>query len=236
MMHARISNAAFWRRFALLAVGAGRADTEVVQEQIHASGVVLARSILAHANVILAMYATPSLRAHALETTDFVSTCRAVQARIGCAVVYVGLAGWSSVAFATVTNEGVVEIYAAIGTNWIARIALAFVDFRLALQPDEARSASADEALQLVYACSSVLTRIRRAVINRMLALLACVTRLARANIVVDLINTLTIISAWSGCTLVDVSLAGRTRPSRMADALVTEELVHANSVQARIT
>jgi len=68
-----------------------------------------------------------------------------------------------------------------------------------------------------------------------MLALLARITRLTRARIFVDLVNALAIISAWSGRTLIDVCLAGRACPSRMADALVTEELVHANSVQARI-
>lgn len=106
---------------------------EVVHEQIHASGVVLARSVLTHADIHLAINAAPSLRAYALETTDFVSARRAVQARIGRAVVYVDLAGRPGVAFATVTDEGVVEIDAAIGTDRIARIALAFVDFRLAL-------------------------------------------------------------------------------------------------------
>ena len=57
-------------------------------------------------------------------------------------------------------DEGIVEIYAAFSANWIARIALTFVAFRFALKSDEARSASAGEALQLIYACGSVLTRI----------------------------------------------------------------------------
>lgn len=69
-----------------------------------------------------------------------------------------------------------------------------------------------------------------------MLTLLARVTRLASADIVVDLIDALAIISARSRRAFVNVCLAGRTRPSRMTDALVTEELVHANPVQARIT
>lgn len=128
-------------------------------------------------------------------------------------------------------DEGIIEIYAAFSADWIARIALTFVAFCFALQSDEARSAPAGEALQLIYARGSVLTRIRCAVINRVLALLARVTGLAGAGIIVDMIDALTVVSARSRCALIDVRIAGRTGPSRMADALVAEELVHADSI-----
>lgn len=204
---------------------------EVVHEQVHANGVVLARSILAHADIHLTVHPAPSFRAYALETTHFISTRCAVQTRIRRAIVYVDFTGRSGVAFATVANEGVVEIYATIGADRIARIAQTLVNLCLALQPDEAGSAPTDEALQLVYACGSVLARIRRAIIDRVLALLACVTGLASAGIVIDLVDALAVVSAWFRRALVDVRLAGCTGPSRMADALVAKELVHADSV-----
>lgn len=204
---------------------------EIVHEQVHAHSVVLARSILAHANIHLTIHPAPSFRAYALETTHFISTRCAVQTRIGRAVVYVDLARRSGVTFATMADESVVEIYAAIGADRIARIAQTLVNLCFALQPDEAGSASTDETLQLVYARGSILARIRRAIIDCVLALLACVTGLACANIIIDLVDALPVISAWFKRALVDVRLTGRTGPSRMADAFVAKEFVHTDSV-----
>lgn len=68
-----------------------------------------------------------------------------------------------------------------------------------------------------------------------MLALLARVTGLTGAGIVVDLVDALAVVSARSGRAFVGVGLAGCTSPSWMTDALVAEELIHADSVQARI-
>lgn len=133
------------------------------------------------------------------------------------------------------TDEGVVEIHAAIGTNRTARVAEALIDLRLALQPDVAGSTFADESLQLIQARGAVLARIRCAVIDRMLALLAGVTRLASAGIIANLVNALAVISARFRGALIDVGLASCAGPSRMADAVMTEELVHADSVQTRI-
>ncbi|KAL0125790.1 hypothetical protein PUN28_004684 [Cardiocondyla obscurior] len=95
------------------------------------------------------MHTAPSLRTDALEATDFVSTSRAIQARIRRAVIDIDFTGRSSVALATVADKSVVEIYAAVGADRTARIALTFIDFRLALQANEAGSAFANEALQL---------------------------------------------------------------------------------------
>lgn len=133
------------------------------------------------------------------------------------------------------TDEGVVEIHAAIGAGRAARVAEAFIDLRLALQPDVAGSTFADESLQLIQARGAVLARIGRAVIDRMLALLAGITRLASAGIIANLVNALAIIPAWFRGALVDVGLASCAGPSRVADAFVTEELVYADSVQTRI-
>lgn len=107
--------------------------TEVIHEQIHAAGIVLTRLILAHADVFLAMDAGPALWTYALECTDLVPAYRVVQTRIGGAVVYVGLARGAGKAFATVTHESIVEVYAEIGAHRIARIAETLIDLRLAL-------------------------------------------------------------------------------------------------------
>lgn len=133
------------------------------------------------------------------------------------------------------TDKCVVEIHAAIGADRTARIAEALVDLRLALQPDVAGSAFADESLQLVQARGAVLARFGRAVVDRVLAVLAGITGLAGAGIIANLIDALAVIFARSRGALVDVGLASRAGPSRMADALVAEELVHADPVQARI-
>lgn len=182
------------------------------------------------------MHASPSFLAHALEVTDLVSARRAVQARIGRAVVYVDLARSASIALATVADECVVKVYAAVGANRIARIAKTLIDLRLALQPNEAWSAPADKSLQLVDACGTVLAWIRRAIVDGVLTLLARVTGFAGARIVIDLIDALAVIMARFGRALVNVSLTGRARPSRMADAFVAEKLVHADPVEAGIT
>lgn len=68
-----------------------------------------------------------------------------------------------------------------------------------------------------------------------MLALLARVTGLAGARVIVDLIDTLAVVAAGLGPALVNVGLAGRPGPSRMADALVAEELVDTDPVEAGI-
>lgn len=259
-MHARISNAAFRCRFALFAVGTGRTaegqrihvkdpqlpsresfvstqylHAEVIEEQVDAGGVVLARSILAHADVRLAIRTGPSLRADALEAGVLVPARSAVQAWIGRAVVDVDLAGCAGVAVTAVANEGVVQVDATVRTDRIARIAQALVDLRLALQPNEARSAPADESFQLIHARGAVLAWIGGAVVDGVLALLARVTGLAGARVIVDLIDTLAVVPTDLQRAFVDVGLAGRAGPSRMTDALVAEQLVHANAVQARI-
>lgn len=79
------------------------------------------------------MSSDPSLRAHALEAANLVYAHRIVQARIGLAVINIDLAQCASIALAAMTNEGVIEIHAAIGTDRTARIAETLIDFRLAL-------------------------------------------------------------------------------------------------------
>lgn len=208
---------------------------KVVHEQVYACGIVLARSILAHADVYLTVSPGPSLRTHALEAAHLVYAHRIVQARIGLAVVDVDLARRAGIAFAAMADEGVVEVHAAIGTSRTARVAEALIDLRLALQPDVAGSTFADESLQLIQARGAVLARIRCAVVDRMLALLAGVARLAGAGIIANLVDALAVISARFRGALIDVGLASCAGPSRMTDAIVTEELVHADSVETRI-
>jgi len=170
--------------------------TEVIHEQVHAGSVVLAGLILTRADVALATNASPSLGAHTLESTDFVSTRRAVQARIGRAIVDISFAECSGVALATMTKEGVVKIYAAIRAELATRIAEALVDLRLAMQPGVTGSAFAYESFQLIYARGAVLTRIRCAVIDGVLAIFARVTGFAGTYVVVDMIEALAVVPA----------------------------------------
>jgi len=79
------------------------------------------------------------------------------------------------------------------------------------------------------------LTRIRCTVVDGMLAILARITGFAGACIIVDMVEALAVILAWYRYALVDVDLASRAGPSWMADAFMTEEIVHANAVQAGI-
>ena len=189
--------------------------------------------ILAHADVDLAMNAGPTLGAHAFKPADLVPARGAVQTRIRGTVVDVDLARRSGVAFATVTDESVVQVDATIRSNGAARVAETLVQFRLALQPDEARPAPADEPLQLVHAGPSVLARIGGTVVDSVLTLFARVAWLAGARVPVDLIDTLAAVPARFAGTFVYVRLACRAGPSRMTDALVAEQIVHAYPVQA---
>ena len=191
--------------------------------------------ILAHADVYLAVSPGPTFGAHALKPADLVPARGAVQTRIRGTVVDVDLARRSAIPFATVTDKSVVQVDATIRSNRAARIAETLVQFCLALQPDETRSALANESLQLVDAGPSVLARIRGTVVDGVLTLFACVAWLAGARISVHLIDTLTVVPARFAGAFVDVRLASRAGPSRMTDALVAEQVVHANPVQTRV-
>lgn len=68
-----------------------------------------------------------------------------------------------------------------------------------------------------------------------MLTLFARVAGLAAAAIAVHEIRALSVVLAWSRGALVDVYLTGGTRPARMTDALVAEQLVHADAIEAGI-
>ena len=120
---------------------------EVVHEQVHARRVVLARMILAHADVYLAVSPGPTFGAHALKPADLVPARGAVQTRIRGTVVDVDLARRSAIPFATVTDKSVVQVDATIRSNRAARVAETLVQFCLALQPDETWSALANESL-----------------------------------------------------------------------------------------
>lgn len=206
---------------------------EVIQKEVDAGGVVQTRFVLAHANVCLTVNAGPSVRAGTLEAGDLVSTRRAVEARIGRAVVHVDLAERAGVALVTLADEGVVEIRAAFRADRVAGVAETLVNFRLAMRAAVSGSALADEPFELIDARGAVLARIGRAIVDGVLALLAGVTGLAGARVIVDLVDALAVVSARLGRALVDVALAGRAEPSRVADALVLEQVVDADAVQA---
>lgn len=133
-------------------------------------------------------------------------------------------------------HERVVQIDATISTDRAAGIAQTLVQFRFALKANETWPALANESLELVYASPSILTRIGCAVVYGVLTLFACVAWLAGTRVSVHLVDALAVVSARFVCTLVDVRFASRASPSRMTDALVAEQIVHAYSIETRIS
>lgn len=204
-------------------------------EQINAGSVVLTGLVLTGSHVSLTFDSSPSLSAHTLESSNFISTRGSVETRVGHAVVDVGFASGSGETFSALADKLVVQIDAAFCSNRTAWIAETLVDFGFALKTDKSWTTFASEALELIDTGGTVDARIGSAIVDCVLALLASVARLASASVVVDLVGTLAIIATGLAGALVDVVLASWTSPARMTDALVVEELVHANAVQARI-
>jgi len=70
-------------------------------------------------------------------------------------------------------------------------------------------------------------------VVDGVLAVLARVTRFTVATVSVDQVHTGSLVGARSVLAVVDVLVTGRSRPARMADALVVEESVHTGAMLA---
>ena len=191
--------------------------------------------ILAHSNVHLTLDTSPSFAAHAFEPTNLIPARGAVQARIRRAVVDVDLTRDASVTLATVADERVIQIDATVSADRAARITETVVQRSLALESHKAGSALAGEPFQLIHAGSSVLAGLRRAIVDRMLTLLACVPWFTGTSVPVYLVDALAVVLARFASALVNVRLAGSSSPSRMTDALVAEQIVHAYPVQTRI-
>lgn len=235
-VHAWVSNATFGCCLTAFTVGSRWTHTEEVLEQVNAISVVLARLVLAGTNVNFTPGSGPSFSAHALVSSDFIPTTGSVEARIGLAVVDVGLTGGSGEAFPARADVLVVQVDAAFCSHRTAWVTETLVNLGLTLKTDESRSALADEALELVDAGTTVDARVGRAVVDGVLTLLTGVTRLAGTGEVVDSVNALAVVAARFIGTLVYVDLAGGSGPARMTYALVAEEFVHADTVQARVS
>jgi len=93
-MHTRISDAAFWGSFAVLAIRATGTHAEVVLEQVNATGVVLARSLRSTSgNLLLAAHSTPTRFTATLKATDAISAESIVQAGLCLSPEALGTAG-----------------------------------------------------------------------------------------------------------------------------------------------
>lgn len=235
-MHTRIANATFRCCFALLAIGATGAHTEIVLEQINACRIVLAWSLHgARLHLTFATRSRPTDRARALKTANAITANTIVQARIVFTVVHIDLASIARIPVATNTLEPIVQIHAALRSNRTARIEQALIDFRLALQANIARSTFAYVTVDLIHARSAIQTRCTHTIVDRVLALLARVSGFAVAPELVHTVNASTVILARIICAIVDIPIAITTRPARCADALIGEQPIHARAMFARL-
>lgn len=177
----------------------------------------------------------PSFAAHAFEPTNLVPARGAIQTRVRRAVVDVDLTRDTGVTFATVADERVIQIDATVSADRAARITETVVQRSFALESHKAGSALAGESFQLIHAGPPVLAGLRRAIVDRVLTLLACVPWFAGTSVPVYLVDALAVVLARFAGALVDVRLAGSSSPSRMTDALVAEQIINAYPVQTRI-
>lgn len=129
-------------------------------EQINAGSIVLTGLVLAGSHVGFTFDSSPSLSAHALESSNFVPTGGSVETRVGHAVVDVSFASGSSETFSALADKLVVQIDAAFCSNRAARVAETLVDFGFALKTDESWTALASEALELIDAGTPIYARI----------------------------------------------------------------------------
>lgn len=118
----------------MFAIRSTGADTEEVLEQVNAIGIVLT-GLLArtHRDLLLAPATSPAGWAHALVRAYAIATNSTTRARITGTVINIHFASGSSVALATHATERVVQIQTLFRSDWVARIAEAFVDLSFAL-------------------------------------------------------------------------------------------------------
>jgi len=147
-MHTRISNAAFWGSFAVLAIRATGTHAEVVLEQVNATGVVLARSLRSTSgHLLFAAHSTPTRFTATLKATDAIPTESIVQAGLCLAVIDIGGAQRSLESIAADALKLVVQVEAAFRAHGIARVTQALVDLSLAGETHITRSALAAESV-----------------------------------------------------------------------------------------
>jgi hypothetical protein len=143
---------------------------EVILEQVKALSIVETRVRSASTNVIFTPVTRPTSRAVANKSVDGIRARPAIEARVGSALVNVGLAHLANETRAALALEHVVQVDALFRANRVARVRLALVNLGLALQANVAGTALASEALDFVDARAAVLARCIRAVVNQVLA------------------------------------------------------------------
>lgn len=103
-------------------------------EEVNALGIVLARSLCAGADVVLAPKSSPSRQTSALEFANVVSAGSTVQARLAGAVVNVDLAEVAGVALSALASKLIVLIDAHFCSLRVARVAQALVNLQFTLK------------------------------------------------------------------------------------------------------
>lgn len=103
-------------------------------EKVNALCIILARSLRAGADVVLASKSSPSRQTSALKFTDVISTGCTVQARLASAVVDVDLAESAGVALTALAGKLVVLINAHFSSLRVARVAQALVNLQFTLK------------------------------------------------------------------------------------------------------
>jgi hypothetical protein len=103
-------------------------------EKVNALSIILARSLCAGANVVLAPKSSPSRQTSALEFTNVVSAGCTVQTRLSSAVVNVDLAESTGVTLSALASELVVLINAHLCSLGVAWVAQALINLQFTLK------------------------------------------------------------------------------------------------------
>lgn len=103
-------------------------------EKVNALSIILARSLCAGANVVLAPKSSPSRQTSALKFTNVVSAGCTVQARLSGTVVNVDLAESTREALSALASEFVVLINAHLCSLRVAWVAQALVNLQFTLK------------------------------------------------------------------------------------------------------
>lgn len=233
-MHARIANAAFRRCFALFAVGAARANAEVVLEQVNASSIIAAWFLnSARFHLFLATQTSPALFANTFEGADTIFAHATIQAWRKFTIVNICFTFSASISLTAHARIFIVQVNATLGANRIAWIAQAFVNFSLALQSNIARTTFAHESIQLIDARGAILAWVAFAVVYWMLAIFAGESWLTIAIVAIDQINAGAFICTWIGAAIAYVNITAGAGPSWITNAFVAEEAIDASTVAA---
>ena len=122
IVHAWRADAPFRCGFALFAIGAAWAHTEIVLEQIDAFGIILTLIHRTEFNFLFAIIAGPSILAHAFIRSGAIDAFT-IHAWLIFAVIGVGFACGTRITGTAFAHKFIVQIDATFGAHWITWIA-----------------------------------------------------------------------------------------------------------------